>query len=151
MNDRPGSITPRQKQSLIMAAKAQGLDVDALRDMTPQRSLRKLSSAEASAMLARFGRDMPAPPGKAPAPYAGRPAPGVHRMITPEHVQHIERLMRDVWPGDPESAERWLYRRFGVSHVRGLETPTNAGLAIGALKQMLAAARRRANKAASRA
>lgn len=151
MNTAPGSITPRQRQSLIMAAKRQGLDVDALRGMTTTGSLRTLSSAEASAMLDKFGREMPTPPGKAPAPYSGRPAPGVHRMITGQHVEQIERLMREVWPGDPESAERWLYQQFGVAHVRDLATPTNAGLCIGRLKQKIVAARRRANHAASRA
>lgn len=150
MNPRPGSVTQKQIQTLVMAARNQGVDLHELRAMTPQGSLRKLSAAEASAMLSRFGAAMPHPPGREPAPYRGSPQPGVRRLIAPAHEEQIERLLREIWPDDAPAAERWLFARFGVGRVRDLATAQRAGECIAALKAKLAEHRRRANATAAR-
>jgi hypothetical protein len=57
-------------------------------------------------------------------------------MIAPDHVEQIERLMREYFEGDNEAAVAWLTTNFKVSKARDLLTAQRAGQVIRVLKDM---------------
>ena len=58
-------------------------------------------------------------------------------MIAPDHVEQIERLLREYF-GDLPTGLAWLERDFDAKHPRDLLTAQRAGQVIWVLKDMIA-------------
>lgn len=131
-----GTCTAAQRKTLIIAAKARGHSVDALRDAAGVRRLHELSAAAASALIEKYsGRGLPNPPGRAPARGRRRSAGVVARLITSDLVEQIDRLLLEYF-GDPDRAAEWLRKMFKVKAAGELATAERAGQVIGVLKRM---------------
>jgi len=136
LNVKPGSSSARQHQRLVMLGRDRGIDLAELRSMVGG-SLRKLSAAEASDWITQLsGAGLPHPPGEKPVPPRRRKEAGVVRMITPDQVEQIGRLLNDCFP-TPRARMTWLHKNFKVQHVHLLGTAKRAGEVIRVLKLML--------------
>ena len=137
LNTRPGSSTPKQRSTLVIVGKRRGLELAKLRE-TVGGSLRGLSAADASKWIEHFsGQQLPNPPGEKPSPYGNRPQrTAATRMIHPDHVEHIERLLVECF-GDQAAGLAWLKKDFKARHPRDLLTAKRAGQVIRVLKGMI--------------
>ncbi|MCK4660181.1 MAG: hypothetical protein KAV82_11725, partial [Phycisphaerae bacterium] len=105
--DTPDTITTSQLSYLHRLARDHGMDRAALHDAAGVDSLKRLSVASASALIARLGGgDLPAPgPGRRP-PRKQR-SPNVIAMITVEQTEQIERLGLQFFAGDRGQFDSW--------------------------------------------
>ena len=73
------------------------------------------------------GGDLPYPAGEKPAPYGGkRKTTDATRMIAPDHIEQIERLLRECFD-DEAAGLAWLEKDFDAKHPRDLPTAQRAG------------------------
>ena len=135
----PGSSTPKQRQVLHQLKRQRGWTDDELHDAIGCGSTTLLSATEASACIRRFGGGaLPNPPGCKPAPFARkRQKTDATRMIMPDHVEQIERLLREYF-GNIDAGRAWLKKDFDAEHSRALLTAKRAGQVIRVLKDMIA-------------
>ena len=126
----------------MATARHLGFSVDDVRGMVGG-SIKALSRRQASTIIEDLGGGpLPHPPGEAPRPKV-RPAPaGVTRMITPENIEQIARLLLEAFDS-MEAAYAWLFKNWSnngveVKHIRDLATAERAGHVIYVLKEMIA-------------
>lgn len=138
LRTQPGSSTPKQRQVLHQLKRRLGLSNDQLHDAIGANSTTMLSSVQASECIQRLGGgDLPNPPGKKPPPYEGkRKTTNATRMIAPDHIEQIERMMGVYFENDSAGIV-WLNKNFDVDHPRGLLTAQRAGQVIFVLKGMI--------------
>ncbi|MCK4624423.1 MAG: hypothetical protein KAV00_03865, partial [Phycisphaerae bacterium] len=105
--DAPSTITTAQLSYLHRLARDHGMDTAALHEAAGVDSLKRLSVAGASALIARLGGgDLPAPgPGRRPP--RKRRSPNVIAMITVGQVEQIERLGVHFFNGDRGQFDSW--------------------------------------------
>lgn len=139
LNTAPGSSTPRQRQVLHQLKRRRRWSDDDLHDAIGAASTTLLSASRASECIGRLGGGrLPHPPGKKPAPYAGRRSKtAATRMIAPDHEEHIARLLR-LHFGDEAAGSAWLAKNFDARTPRELLTARRAGQVIRVLKDMIA-------------
>lgn len=132
----PGSISAAQIQALLATGRKRGMTIDDVRAAVGG-SLRKLSRAEASALIVRLGGgELPNPPGEPPRTKRRKAEPGVYRMITEQHCEQIARLLNQVF-ATPREAAAWLQKNFKVLDLRQLRTAMRAGDVIYVLKEII--------------
>lgn len=150
LSTTPGSSTKLQHQTLVMAGKDKGFELNAIRKMVGG-SLRRLSAAKCSEWITHFsGKGLANPPGQKPGVYKGKRKPGTIRMITEDQVDQIERLGLEYFATASDFA-RWLARDFDCEirwrmgepigteikeQIRRLATAERAGQVIRVLKIM---------------
>ena len=146
LNAKARSSTPKQRQRLHQLKRRLRWTDDELHEAIGVKSTTLLSAAQASEYIRRLGGgDLPYPPGQKPSPYAGkRKTTDAVRMISPDHVEHIERLLGECFD-DQAAGLAWLEKDFKVKHPRDLLTAKRAGQVIRVLKDMIK--RRRAGGA----
>ena len=141
----PCSITQRQIAAIWSTARRHGLSSEQVHEAAGG-SLCTLSRAQASDLIDRLGGGgLPNPPGESPPPPKRFGKSGVTRMITPEQIEQIERLLiavfydyRDDVIVAKSRGLTWLKKDFKVSRVRDLATAKRAGEVIRVLKEMQA-------------
>ncbi len=84
----------------------------------------------------RFIAVVPNPPGEKPRDRSRKVVPGVTRMITPDHIEQIDKLMVKYF-GDLRAGLTWLQKYHGAATARELATAKRAGQIITTLRQML--------------
>jgi len=140
LDTRRATITSGQQRRLFVIARDRGMDLDQLREAIGG-SISRLSAAQASEHIERLsGEPLPNPPGQAPKRKAA-PAEGVTRMITPEHIEQIERLLKEAF-ANRDAGMAWLSKDFKVDQIRGLATAERAGQVIRVLKEITARSKR---------
>ncbi|MFO0972392.1 MAG: hypothetical protein U1A27_02995 [Phycisphaerae bacterium] len=90
--DVDGTIRPGQRKALFALAATLGLDIDELRDLTPARSISKLTVAQAAELLDRLRGGGP---NCSRQPAKRRPA-GVIVMVTDAQLARIDALRREL-------------------------------------------------------
>ena len=139
LSTEPRSSRPKQRQRLHQLKRRLGWSDDDLHDAIGVESTKMLSAAQASDCIERLGGgELPNPPGQKPAPYAGkRKTTDGTRMIHPDHVEQIERLLGEYFD-DEAAGLAWLNKDFDARHPRDLLTAKRAGQVIHVLKDMIA-------------
>ncbi len=131
------SITPAQRRALFAAGKRRGMDIDALRSLTPRGSISALSRAEAARILTSLncGTDHEHPRRSPRRPR--RPA-GVYAFASDAQRRKIQALRIDLgWT--PEKFQEWLSERHhgdGRPMTR-IDSTTDAQAVIELLKVVL--------------
>ena len=138
LSTEPRSSRPKQRQRLHQLKRRLGWSDDDLHDAIGVESTKMLSAAQASDCIERLGGgELPNPPGQKPAPYAGkRKTTDGTRMIHPDHVEQIERLLGEYFD-DEAAGLAWLHKDFEAKHPRDLLTAKQAGQVIRVLKDMI--------------
>lgn len=135
LNTKPGSSTPRQRQTLVIAGKRLGFTLNEIRAKVGG-SIKELSAADASRWIEEFSRrPLPNPPGKKPRPY-GRRRTAAARMITDDHCEQIDRLILAYFD-DMHAGYTWLCNNFKAAFPRELGTAERAGHVIHTLRTMI--------------
>lgn len=131
------AITPAQIRALHAVMRGKGLDCDEVKALRGIASLKDLSRAQASDLIKELGGGaLPNPPGgKSPARRRGKP--GVTRMIAPDMIKQIDRMMAEYFDNDWEKGYAWLKKNFKVDGIHKLATAARAGQVIAVLKEML--------------
>lgn len=146
LNTKPGSSTAKQHSRLVILGKRRGFELAEIRKMVGG-SIRRLSAAEASDWIERFGGgELPNPPGQAPPPERRRTQPGVTRMITPDQIAQIGRLGLEYFANDVTRFLDWFGRNYkpevmstdAAAVIRQLGTAERAGQVIAVITRMLA-------------
>ncbi|MCK6483771.1 MAG: hypothetical protein L6R00_06520 [Phycisphaerae bacterium] len=107
------AITAAQRRLLFRLAAMRGLDLDALRDLTPAGSVSALTIVQAAALIDRLSpaaaerQDEGGPP---PRPRPPRQRPGTIRLATAPQRRHIAWL-RDTLGWDEPHLENFLRGR----------------------------------------
>ncbi len=145
LNTKPGSSTPGQRMRLHQRKRRLGWTDDQLHDAIGTSSTTALSSAQASDCIRRLGGgELPHPPGRKPAPFAGRrKRTDATRMIAAGHIEQITRLLLLYSDGNEPAGLAWLAKDFGATDPRGLLTAKRAGQVIRVLKRMVERRRER--------
>lgn len=96
-----GGITPSQRRALFAAAKAHGLSIDDLRDVTPTGSISAMSHSEAAAVLDRLNSGTAYGDRQRLRPRGPRRPKGVFAMVTSAQTAKIEAMRIDLaWTAD---------------------------------------------------
>ena len=140
--------TKAQIRSIHVAKAARGLEDGEYRDMLEarfgRRSAKELTRRQASELLATFGRRLPNPPGRAPAPgrsarrnaggaSARKSAGNVTALPTAAQRDLVRELEGRIGWREPDGARRWMKASFGWERPRSVE---EAAEAIEGLKAM---------------
>lgn len=138
LNTKPGSSTPGQRVRLHQRKRPLGWTDDQLHDAIGAGSTTLLSSAQASTCIERLGGgEIPYPPGRKPAPFAGTcKRTDATRMIAPGHIERITRLLH-VCFDDAAAGLAWLVKDFEAKHPRDLLTAKRAGQVVRVLQRMI--------------
>lgn len=135
LSRQPKTSTIQQRKAIIALGRKWDQSIDDLRQIAGG-SLRALSAQQASDLITRLGGgDLPNEPGRKPRPY-GRRTTDATRMIHQDHVEQIERLLRECFDDDKRGVA-WLRKNFKVDEVRELATARRAGEVIATLKRMI--------------
>lgn len=134
LNPKPGSSSKRQHQTLVVAGKRRGFVLAEIRKAVGG-SIRRLSAAECSTWIKHFsGNGLANPPGEKASVYKGKKRTDATRMITPDQIQQIVRLMFEYFPGEfARSGLPWLRRNFKARAPSELATAERAGQVIRVL------------------
>lgn len=166
LRTQPHSSTARQHQTLVIAGQKRGMDLAEVR-RTVGGSLRALSAADASRWIKLFtNRDLPNPPGGKLGPYQRRDRSrdrsrdqsrdrsrerkrpdgegkdslclrATPRIITPDHIEQIGRLMLQYFAGNVLAAQQWFRKTWHVQEPADLLDTEQAGKVIKVLKDMV--------------
>lgn len=139
-----GTSTAAQRRAIVLAGKTRGLDVDALRALTPNGSIRALSFEDASMLLDRLNQptlvdEDPRPAGRR-KPSAGRgngrrSAPGVYKMLTPRQREVIASYCRRLGWG-PDRLDELTLKLFGLP-MRRVGSRRDASVLITVLRRIV--------------
>lgn len=157
---RPGSSTGEQRAYMMRLAHQRGMNVDDVRDMTPEhcvRSLRNLSKIEASVLIdaLKEGKqpDYSRRPKWSRKPKTARPPrlpQGVVRMPTIEQLNMDMQLVEwlaAAWKTTVGGVEQWLAKRHYKSHGGPMHVIRTAGDCVERIELMKAVRFRTENAA----
>jgi len=124
-------ITDAQRRKLFAVAKSRGLDLEAVRDLTPAGSVSMLTRAQAHDLIDRL---------------AGRPT-APHQVYADQggasgrQLGLIAHLAAQIGFTDAEFSS-WMGKRFGVESIAQVADGGLANRIVGGMKRMLAARQR---------
>jgi len=130
-------ISPRQRKALFAAGKARGLDLDALRSLTPAGEISALTFDQAAALLSRLndGSRFAHP---RHAPRGPRRPKGVYAIAAAAQLRRVEACRIDLgWT--PERLAQWLGERHFADRrtMSKIDSTTDAQSVIELLKAVV--------------